>query len=301
MSPARFRWGIILVQMGVLILLANLDVINYNFFLEGVVFIAVVLIFVGIEKIFTKSRLQFISYLTSVGILVAGFAIAFNTSRGGSAGSYLSETTLREKYDPDVQKLLAVLDFDNIDLTIRDAGNDLFYGRFDELTAKPKIEYKLADNGLAQVNMTKQSSSFFGGAIRIDTDSPRDWNLRFSDQVPLDLECYGEDSDIHLNLSTSPLENLKLDADNAKIYVRLGNLKPLVNVSIVGDDSSLKLRVPKDIGLRITGEDYGAYLLQLGFVEGGDGAFMNEGFDTLQTKIQVDLDFRLKSFVLDYF
>ena len=301
MTPARFRWGIILIQLGVLILLANLDVINYNFFLEGVVFIAVLLIFVGIEKIFTKSKLQFISYLTSVGILVVGFAIAYNSSLSGSAGSYLSETSYREKYDPEVQKLVAVLDFSDIGLTIRDAGNDLIYGRFDEFTAKPRIDYKLADDGLALVKMTKQRTSFFGGAIRIDTDNPRDWYLRFSDQVPLDLECYGEDSDIHLNLSTSPLESLKLDADNAKIYVKLGDLKPLVMVSISGDDSSLKLRVPKDVGLKITGEDYGAYLLQLGLVDGGDGTFINEGFDTLQTKINVDLDFRLKSVILDYF
>ncbi len=301
MSPARFRWGIILIQLGALILLANLDVINYNWLFEAVVFIAVLLIFIGIEKIFTKTRMQFISYLSSVGILVVGFAIAYNSSVGGSTTSFWSETTYREKFDPSVERINAVLDCDDVGLTIRDVGDDLVYGRFDEFTNKPTTVFEIED-GIASIKMSRRSGSFLDGAIRIDTDKPRDWYLRFSDRVPISLECYGEDSDVHLNLSTSKLDGLKLVADNAKIYVKLGVLVPRVRVSISGDDSSLKLRVPEEAGIKIVGEDYRSYLVdQMGMVEDESGVFVNEGFDSLSTQIEVDLDYRLKSFILDYF
>ncbi len=300
MSPARFRWGIILIQLGILILLANLDVINYNFLFEAVVFLAVVLIMVGIEKIFTKSRLQIISYLTSIGIFVIGFLIVYNTSIGGREGSFWSETTYRKDLEPEVQKLQAVLDFDDIGLTIRDVGDDLIYGRFDEYTSKPEIVYSRTDS-IAYVTMTKSRGGLLGGAITIDTDKPRDWYLRFSDSIPIDLECYGEDSDIHLNMSTSRLERLELDADESVIYLKLGDLHPRVNISVRGNDSSLKLRVPENVGLKIFGEDYSSYLTRLGLIEAEGGSFVNEGFDTLSTQIEVDLDSRLKSFILDYF
>ncbi|UCC44998.1 MAG: hypothetical protein JSU65_03485 [Candidatus Zixiibacteriota bacterium] len=301
MSPARFRWGILLIQFGTLILLANLEVLNYNFLLEFVVFAAVVLILVGVEKIFTKTRLQFVSYLTSVAILAVGFAIAFESSLGGSQTSFMSQSVYRKEFSPDIDKLKAVLDFDGIDLTIRDAGTDLLYGRFDKFTRKPRIDYDL-DEGVAKLNLSDRSGGLLrGGIVKIDTEKRRDWYLRFSDSVPLDLECYSEDSDIHLNLSTSHLENLTLDADDARIYLMLGDLEPFVKVSIVGDESDLKLRVPESVGLRVFGEDYGSYLVKIGLIEDQSGAFVSEGFDTLQTLIEIDLDQRLNSFSLDYF
>lgn len=299
MTPARFRWGIILIQLGVLILLANLDVINYNFFLEALVFLAVVLIMVGIEKIFTRSKLQIIAYLSSVGIFVAGFAIAFNSSMGGEMGSYISNTTYRTSLDPEVTKIKAVLNLDDVGLTIRDAGTDLLYGRFDEFTTKPEIEYRLVD-GVAYLDVCKRYGSFLGGAIRIDDSKNRDWNLRFAESVPIDMECYADEADIHLNMSTSHLENLKLEADESDIYLVLGDLQPTVKVSIKGRDSKLKLRIPEDVGLRIFGEDYGTYLDRFGLIKAENGSFESLGYDTLTTRIEVDLDYQLKSFILDY-
>lgn len=300
MTPARFRWGVILVQVGILLLLRNLDILNDNFWGEFLIYFPVVLIAIGIEKIFTKSRLQFISYLTSMALFFGGFAIAFSSSRGGFEGSFFSQTTYREDYSPMIKKLKAVLRLDHTDLTIRDSGSDLVFGRFNKFTRKPKINYDL-DGGLARVYFIGRSGSFLGGAIKISTGEPQDWYIRFSDKVPLDFECSGEDSDIHLNLSTTPLERLKLEVDDAYIYLKLGTLEPLVNVSIIGEDSQLRLRVPENVGLKISGQDYHSYLEKIGLIDAGGGSFVSEGFDTMSAVIEIDLDDRLNSFILEYF
>ncbi|MEW6411760.1 MAG: hypothetical protein AB1483_04710 [Candidatus Zixiibacteriota bacterium] len=300
MSPARFRWGILLIQIGVLIMLANLDVINFNFLFDFLVFFAIVLIFVGIEKIFTKTKLQLISYLTSVGIFVVGLALAFNSSYGGQSGSYLSETTYRADFDPQVKKIRAVLDCDGTDLTIRDAGTDMVYGRFDRFTQKPKINFEVVDD-IAQVELRGRSGKFLIGSVEFDTGDPQDWYLRFADNVPLDLECIGDESDMHLNMSTSRLERLKVEADDARIYVKIGTLEPLVTVNISGADSELKLRVPEDVGLKILGRNYESYLTTIGMIEADDGSFISAGYDTVATKVEINVDERLQSFVLDYF
>lgn len=114
------------------------------------------------------------------------------------------------------------------------------------------------------------------------------------------MECYGDENDIHLNLSTTQVENLKLKSDDAKIYIKLGDLSPLLKASIEGEDSRVRLRLPVNIGVRISGDDYGSYLKRLGLIE-TDSGFTNKYYDSADVKADIELDERLGSFSLDYF
>lgn len=294
MSPARFRWGLFLVLLGVLLLLQNADILNSNFWADLLIWFPVVLIAVGLEKIFAKSKMRVISYLTSVGLFVGGLAIAFASSYGGEETSFFNQTTFEMESDSDVRLLNVVLDMDGTDLTIRDSGDDLVYGEFDEFTRKPRINSDI-DGEVANVKLISRSGSFLGGAIRINTGDPQNWWLRFSKDVPLDLECNGSDSDLHMNMATTPLRRLKLDADDASIYLKLGDLLPEADIDIDGNDADLRLRIPKTVGVRILGDEYESYLTRIGFIESGD-QFVTEGFDTTKTKIDITLDDYLESF-----
>jgi len=289
-----------LIQLGILLLLRNLGILNDNFWEELLVYFPVALIAVGVEKIFTKSRLQFIAYLTSVALFFGGFVIAFSSSLSGIEENFFSQTTYQENFEPSVKKIKAVIKLDGTDLTIRDSGSDLIYGRFDKFTRKPEIKYTTNDD-IANIDLTSKPRNYLGGIIKFDMGKSQDWYLRFSDKAPLDLECYGKESNMHLNMSTSPLEKLKLDVNDANIYLKLGKIEPNVKVNIYGEDSKLKLRVPKDIGLKIYGTNYRSYLLRIGMEETSDNAFVNKGFDTLKTKVEVNLHNQLESFSIDYF
>jgi len=299
MSPARLRWGLILIQIGVLVLLRNTGVLNDNFWIALLVYSPFLLIAIGIEKIFAKSKFKVISYLSVVAIFVGGLYVAFDTSWGGEETSFFSQTTFQKEYLPEIKTVNATLELDNTDLTIRDSGDDLVYGRFDEFTRKPKIDYDYTDDSFT-VKLIGRANSLLGGAIRIDTDEIQDWYLKFCNKVPLDLDCTGDNSDLHLNLSTTPLRNLKVEANDAVIYIKLGKLEPLVHVFVDGSDSRLRLRVPNETGIKVTGDEYGSYLKQIGFEE-SDGVYTNSGYDTLQTKYEIDLEPKLTDFSLDYF
>lgn len=299
MTPARFRWGILLILIGVLLLLRNGGILNDNFWGDLMIWFPVVLIAIGIEKIFANSRLKVISYMTSVALFFGGLLIAFAGSYGGNQSSFFSESTYKFNDDSSVNEIRVFLDLDGTDLTIRDSGDDLVYGRFDRFTRKPKIK-EVVEGGVAQVKFISRSGSFLGGAVRIDTGEPQDWFLSFSKNVPLDLECVGKSSDMHLNMSTTPLKNLKLKANDAKIYLKIGDMEPLVKVTINGEDSKLRLRLPETVGVRIHGNDYRSYLQRLGFHE-EDGAFITDKFDSVMSKIDINLDANLASFSLDFF
>jgi len=299
MTPARFRWGLFLVLLGVLLLLRNTEVLNDNFWVDLLVYLPVVLIAVGIEKIFAKSRAKIISYLTSVALLLGALWIAFSGSLGGAECSFFSKTTFKMAYDPSIRAVHAVLDLDETDLTIRDSGDDLIYGSFDRFTRKPKTEYEIVGSE-ANITLTSRPRSFLGGIIRIETDDPQDWYLRFARNIPLEMECFGNNSNLHLNFATTLLRRLKLDADDAQVYLKLGDRESLTKVDIVGENTNLRVRVPQNVGLKVFGNDYQPYLVRLGLTQ-SDGGFVTNGYDTVKNKIVVNLDDRLGSFSIDFF
>ena len=301
MTPARFRWGLLLVQIGLLMLMYNLGILGDNFWEDLLMYFPVVLIAVGVEKIFTRSRMQFISYLSSVFLFFGGLAIAITAGQMGSDGSFFSDYSYDLESDPKVEKIHAIVRLDANDLTIRDSSRDLIRSRFARFTHKPEIEYYLKENE-AIIEISGRSGSLIGGLVKIETDEPQDWNLLFSRTVPLELECYGDEADIHLNLSTTPLSVLKLDADDARIYLKIGRLEPLVRVLIRGDDSRLRLRLPGDVGIKVLGEEeeFGALLEQLGLSRHED-AFFNEDFELFDNQVEIELDPRLKSLSIDFF
>jgi hypothetical protein len=299
MTPARFRWGMFFIQIGIFFLLQNAGILNESFWYNLFILSPFVLIAVGIEKIFTKSKLQFISYTTTFALFFGGFAIAFLSGTGSYGGHFFGESTYQENYDSGINRISAVLDVGNADLTIRDSGDDLIYAHFDRFTLKPEINMDIRDS-LAEIEFSSRRKSFLGGSIRIEIDEPQ-WNIRFHEELPLDLECYGENADLHMNFSTTYLENLKLDADNTTIYLKLGELVPQVSVKILGDDSKLRLRVPLSLGIKIHGDDYNSYLDKIGMIEIDSGVFVTEGFDSLENQIDVEVDDRLSSFSIDYF
>jgi len=298
MTPARFRWGILLVTFGLLLLLRNVSVFNDDIWLGLLVYSPLVLIAIGIEKIFTRTRVQFIAYLTSSFLLIGGLAIAFYAG-ADYEGSFFTESSHTIKLDPSVKELSAKLDLNETNLTIRDAGHDLVHAEFDRFTRKAVIT-EWFEGDRARVVFESHPLAFFGGALKIDTDEDLDWRVWFNEELPLDLDLTGRKSDIHLNLSTTPLRSLTLNLDDATIYLKIGELEPLVRVVVGGEDSRFKLRVPQSVGLRVHGADYRGYLNRLGLT-GENDVFETEGYDSMTTQIEVDLDERLSDVSIDYF
>ncbi len=299
MTPARFRWGMLLVLIGALWFLANIDVLNVNFVLDLAIFIPLLLIAIGIEKIFTRTRLEAISYLTTIAFIGAAFWVAFTGSSGGERGSFFSEYEEIIQMEDGIEAIQVTIEIDNTDLTIRDATEYLAFGRFNEMTRKPRIDYDRAGDD-ARLTIESRSGGLFGNRIKIDTDRPQDWYMSFNDQAPLDLSCIGNEADMHLNLATTPLERLNVDAHDGSVYVKVGDLRETVSINLGGANSSIRLRVPMQAGLAVFGTEYGSYLQQLGLIE-RDSMYVSDGYDAMTPRIEVRLGDRLDHLSIDFF
>lgn len=300
MTPARFRWGMLLIQIGIFFILQNNDVIDGIAWENLFILFPIVLIAIGIEKIFTKSKLQFIAYATTVGLFVGGFAIVLSSSSVGfQDNNYFSDSIYKEKLDPKIRMIKAELILEENDLTIRDSGPELILAEFEEFSKKPIIK-STVERDLALISIQARDNSFFGDAIKIHDGRVQDWDIRFSEDLPLDIKCNGYDNDFHLNFLNSRLKKLTLETEGTNIYLKIGFNEPYVQVFIDGDDSKLRLRVPEEIGVKLIGHD-AAFFEKLGFEETKDGSFVNDFYDTAEGKIDIEIGNNLLSFSLDYY
>ena len=299
MSPARFRWGMLLVLLGVVLLLRNLDVVNSNFWADFVMYFPVLLIAIGLEKIFTKTKAHYVAYATSVLIFVGGIWVVMAGSRGGLDDSFFSETQYEIPDEGAIQTLRATVDLGEGNLTVRDASEKIFDGQFRQFTVKPEIVYTV-EGSEGVLSLAGRAKRWLGGVVRVETDETNDWFVSFSNKIPLSLECLGEESDIHLNLASTPVKKIRVDVSDGAIYLKLGTIEPEVDVTVGGENSELRLRVPEAVGLKITGVEDAEYLTRVGLVR-RNGFYISEGFDTLSSHIKVDVDDQLSSLNIDYY
>lgn len=301
MTPARFRWGLLFILVGTLMLFAEADVLNMNFMFELIYLFPFLLIAIGIEKIFAKTRLKMLSYLSSV-LLVAGVLwVAFNNSDSSDQSFFESGSLSWEIEDEPVDQIDADLRLGNANLTVRSASNDLFRARFGEWSLKPRSNMEITD-GIAEITLSGRSLKrrFGDGIVGIETGHDDDWRVSFARDIPLTLKCRGSHGDVHLNLASNPVRELHLDMDDADFYVKFGCLEPEVWCSIVGDNSEVKLRIPQEAGLQVSGLDFPVYFEEIGLVE-QDSVYVTEGFDTAKCRILVEAEDHLRSFSIDFY
>ncbi|MCP4706226.1 MAG: hypothetical protein GY865_16645, partial [candidate division Zixibacteria bacterium] len=250
MSPARFRWGLMFVAIGLAILLTNADVLGYDFWMELFSLWPMILIAIGLEKIFLHSKLRFISYLAPLLLVGTMVYAGFISEDGGAYESSYRSSRWSETIDSSVNTIEAKIDHYRSDIQIGKSRSNLIKARFDRFSRKPKIQFSQSDS-VANLDIKYRR----GGPGRIIVFGKRrfdnDWNLSFTDNSTLSLTCLGDDSNVDLNFKLVPLKELKVDNDDGEIRLEIGELVADVFAEIKGDDAVLRIRAPEGCGLKV--------------------------------------------------
>ena len=301
MTPARFRWGLLFVAVGVAILLTNADVLGYDYWMELFSLWPMLLIAIGLEKIFIRSKFKFISYFAPLLLVGTMVYVGFISENGScDSGSY-SSNRWSETIDESVHTINARIDHDRSDIRIGKNSSNLIKGRFDRFSRKPKIQFSQTDS-IADLDIRYRR----GGPGRIITINSRrfdnDWSLSFSDNAQLDLTCLGDESDIDLNFRLVPLKELMVENDDGDISLEIGTLVPDVTAEIVGDDASFRLRVSEDCGMKldVSEANYIDFLESLNLTK-IDDYYISENYDSSTVKLNLKLDDKLRKISISYY
>ncbi len=300
MTPARFRWGVMLVAIGAALLLTNADVLDYSYWAELLSLWPIILIAIGIEKIFLRSKTQYISYLAPLIMVGTMIYVGINMENYSSDGVF-SPSRWSEQTDESIKTIEARIDHYRTDISIGRTQTDLIKARFDRFSRKPGIDFsKSGDLGKLEINHRKGGMRNF--VIINDQRFSHDWQVSFTDQASLKLTCKGEESEVDLNLRSIPLKEVTVENDDGDIFLEIGSMLPEISAEISGDEASFDLNAPRNCGLKVkvSGNNLDSYLESLDLVRNGE-FFISESFDSAAVKLNLKLDDNLQSVSVSYY
>ncbi|MEW6015710.1 MAG: DUF5668 domain-containing protein [Candidatus Zixiibacteriota bacterium] len=298
MTPSRLRWGLLLLAIGVMLLLNNLGALDWSYWGELIIWWPLILIAIGLEKVFQRSKWSFIAYLSPLILIVAMVAVAVETGSEGEDKGYFSTYRWEQPTDATMTLLDVTVEHGGADIFMNRTTTDLISARFDRFSRKPEIKFEEI-NGVGRLEIKRR----FGreGVIVIDGHRyGRDWTMSLPENVPIKMKTRGEDADVSLTFQNNRLEYLKIDNDDGEIYLKVGSQSPRVELEISGDDSRFDLRVPRDAGLTIDGEEYASYLKAMDLAEEG-GLYRSVGFDSAAVQVHLKLGRNLSHLSIDYY
>jgi hypothetical protein len=288
--------------VGVILLLNNLGELDWWVWADILSLWPLILIAIGIEKIFSKSKAEFIAYLPILAL--AGVVIWVAVEGFDGDDSYLTRRGSTYRYtvdiEPGVERIQAKFNLDDVDVSLNNTGNRLFRARSDGWRRVPKVEFDEI-GGVAELEISPRRNRM-PNWIRIDNwGRSGDWDLYLSDQVPVSLECYGDESDMNLDCRDLLLEKLYVNSEQGDIRIRLGDLKGLIEVKLEGTEADYRISIPDGSNIRISevGDKLGRFFERKGLVE--DGVFYKSAeYDSLAPRIELILPKDLTQFSLDY-
>jgi hypothetical protein len=281
-----------------MLLLNNLGALDWSYWGELLMWWPLILIAIGLEKIFQKSKLSIIAYLSPLILIICMVAIAVETGAEADDRGFFSTYRWEKTTDSTLTLIDATIEHGGADIFMSRAAVDLITARFDRFSRKPEITFN-KDNTTARLEIKRR----FGrdGIIVIDGRRyGRDWTLSFPENIPIRMTTQGDNADISLNLQSNLLEYLKIDDDDGEIYLKIGSMKTKVDLEVNGNDSRLNLRIPREAGLTVYGNEYSSYLKAMDMVEEGDH-FRSSGFDSAAVQVNLKLGRNLSHLSIDYY
>ncbi len=289
MKYKNIFWGIVLIAIGVMFILKNMDVINFNWVMLFQLW-PLLLIFWGISLIPVKDYIRFVLMLISlvIGLCLVNYYksdVYFGWHFTDKDKLKWSEQNMTETYDSTITH--ATLKMDAV------AGNFNIQGTTDKLIdfeSKGNIgDYKMLvsnedSNKVVKIglesNVIRINSHDKGNDTRILLNSNPIWTLKFEAGA----------SDVNFDLANFKVEKIKFEGGASDIKIKVGNKLSIVNIDIEAGASSIKILIPKESGCELIGDNVLSSKKLDGFTSINDDVYRTADFDKSENKIFIKID-----------
>jgi hypothetical protein len=294
MNPARFRWGVLFILAGVLLLLNNMDRLDWWVWADILNLWPLLLIAIGVEKIFTRTKAELVAYLPSLAL--AGIIIWV------AAGGVNSADTIGRHSDAGagakVNALVARIDMKDHNLHLGGTTGDLYRARYGGRRYAPEIDYS-TDGTNGNLRITDRNRWRW---IHIGNRLSDALDVDLTDVTPIRLTCEGDAAEMRLDCRDLKLEELTVSSDGGRIRIMIGDAVDRTKISLRGPDADFRLTVPPRCGLRVQSgnAEIARFLNRIG-LEGSGSTFTAAGYDTLTPKIDLDLSPDITQLAIEYF
>lgn len=311
MKLNKVIWGIILLFIGGVLLLENFGVIDF-YWRSVWRFWPVFLIISGLNILFSRQKSQIGAFI-SIGFLVLMLCFLFFKGQQQSYGHQRwigdeikdeieGETSREEKnitffelYHPDSTKAVK-----SVLLNISGGGTSFeLSGETDSLlfanVTKTRGSFSLKSETNDSLQILTFKTQERKGKWNI-SEGGNDVDFKLNKQPVWDIVMNMGAGEVNFDLSDYSVRNFKFNGGAAALDIKLGELLPLVDVSVKTGVADVKIRVPEDSGCRIltktglSAKDFN------GFTKLDDGTYETPNYATADKKIFIKLDGGLSNF-----
>ncbi|WP_461789932.1 LiaF transmembrane domain-containing protein [Pedobacter sp.] len=326
MKYERIIWGVLLLFVGGVLLLENLNVIEF-YWRNVWGFWPIFLIIAGVNLLLNRNGLQTGS-IVSLAILIITLAFLFVKGQEKPTSNTWWGFFRDKNIDADVDW------DDNVTIDTAISSGNLFHfsepfvaadsgkktvlnlsgggtsfklenttdSLFEASVVKRKGEFSLAKtttdstNTLTfKMNSTRKNGknkwSFNAGTSKV--------NVRLNTQPMWEMNLKLGAGDLNFDLTKYKIRTLNFDGGAADLKIKVGQLLPITDLKIKTGVSNVEISVPKASGCRIKTHTGLASKDFKGFVKKDDGYYETPNFNTSKNKIFINLDGGLASFEVD--
>lgn len=303
MKISSIRWGVIWVGIGLIFLAINFEVMDSLVFPRLFSLWPVLLIAIGVELIFRRTKLYFLALLSPL-LIAAAFVVAASHYTGGwdfEKFFHGWSWTYKVEKDDSVQipmeagldTLFLELDCAGIDFDVRPDPRNLFSARSTYFSTSPLVSNR-TDGGRAYVKYDYRDRGRLGFLNLWGSSAYAE--IRVTNSLPIKALLTTEYKRPVLNFADYPLVSLGLSVKSSEVALRLGALEDSVKVDIEGEARRVDITLPEDMGIEVIGNvaRLRRSLKNVEFVETPEG-FRSEGFLTDRLKARIVVAARIES------
>ncbi len=311
MKYKHLFWGIILIAVGLLFILANFGVIHFNWFSFWRLW-PVILILWGISVLPMRDLFKFISLIAVVLITFlvinrlpdtkpwfwkwhhdgSNFHFDFDEDDNDTTAYYHKDQNLTVPFDSLSTKGKLILEAAAGNFKIDSSTSDYLsfsktgdIGNYelttDNRTGTKEVSLKMQDGTTHRKMNTNQ--------VNIRLNEKPSWNL------DLDIGAAA----MTMDLSKYKIDTVEIDAGAASVEMTLGKLNPKTVVTVSAGASSFTLRVPKEAGCQVRSESFLVSKDFEGFVKKADRTYETPNWYSGKSRIYITVETAISSIKIE--
>ncbi len=282
-----YVFGIILIGLGVIFLVANLRP-GFNAWLLLERYWPFILIVLGLAQLWDRMRMRNDPQARGnrwmsgwmIALIIVAVLVGASFRRSGAMNPTIHETQTIEKQG---QSVTAKIDMPAGELRIDGGSTRLLEAdfTFDQATGKPNVVYS-GSGSSARLEITQPSSIHLGR-------NENQWRLRFGD-TPMEMEVEMGAGRGELHLQELDLSRLQVDmgAGDLEIYLT-GDRKKNLTAEIHGGVGRATIHLPKNIGVEIRAEG-GIGSIETVGLRHESGRYVNDAFGKSPISIRMNIE-----------
>jgi hypothetical protein len=305
MNAKNVIWGLVLVLIGVLFILKNMDIIYFSWYGIWKLW-PMVLVLIGVAILPVKSGIKIALAIITL-VIAAIILISFQTSREPGHNWWFGSKNDREEWtdEPSVidQQISEVYDSA---ITQAELKFDAAAGNFRINETTGNLFDFSRDGNVGRYNYSIKELGE-KREIRIELEEGRFRNIDLKNNVSMklnpgpvwDLQVDVGAASLDLDLSPFKVGKLDINGGASSINLKLGNLQEQSEISINSGASSVKIEVPKELACEIRTSTVMVSKDLQGFNKVGDGTYVTENFSDSDKNIIIKIDAAVSSLEVD--